>query len=644
MKRSAFRLVVAAGLVTGLGVPAIVLATGKGEDGKASSPDRVSSLVQRSVPSGDDAPVTNGIDAQALDSRKRTEKDRLMQPARFPQEFRTITGVGNNPMNPTAGAAGTPFIRYTERAYEDGVSAPAGADRPSARAVSNVIHAQLEPTPSEDGLSDLVWQWGQFLDHDFTETPVASPVERFDIVVPAGDAWFDPFNTGTASIPLDRSGWAVVDGKREQINLITAFIDASNVYGSDDVRAAFLRTSDGTGRLKVSENDFLPLNTAQLPNAMGNDPDRFIAGDARASEQIALAAMHTLWVREHNYWADRIRALAPNMSGEQIYQRARAIVAAEMQVITYNEFLPAILGPDPLPPYEGYNPNVDPTIAAEFSTAAFRIGHTMLAPEIRLVDSDFNPVAGGSIALRDMFFDDDTFRAIGMEPILLGMATQRQQIIDQFVVDDVRNFLFGPPGAGGFDLVSLNVQRGRDHGIGSYNDIREAMGLPRAQTFLDINPDPNVAIKFASVYADIEQVDAWPGLLAEPPVAGGLVGETMRAVLVDQFTRLRDGDRFWYQSYLPPGLSSFVERQSLARVIRRNTEIGDELQNDAFRVPDVVDTCPADFTGDGVIDIFDFLLFSGAYSLGNPAADLNGDGVVNRRDLRAFLVAFLTGC
>ena len=65
---------------------------------------------------------------------------------------------------------------------------------------------------------------------------------------------------------------------------------------------------------------------------------------------------------------------------------------------------------------------------------------------------------------------------------------------------------------------------------------------------------------------------------------GGLVGETWRAVLKDQFERLRDGDRFWYEGYLPRDMVRRVERQTLARIIRRNTGIGDELQDDPFRV------------------------------------------------------------
>ena len=64
----------------------------------------------------------------------------------------------------------------------------------------------------------------------------------------------------------------------------------------------------------------------------------------------------------------------------------------------------------------------------------------------------------------------------GIAPVLRGLAAQVQQSVDTQIVPDVRNFLFGPPGAGGLDLASLNIQRGRDHGLSDYNSMREASG------------------------------------------------------------------------------------------------------------------------------------------------------------------------
>ncbi len=505
------------------------------------------------------------------------------RPAVFPFEFRTIDGAGNNRRHPDWGAAETVMLRLTQPDYADGAHAPAGGDRASPREISNRVVAQTNSIPNRRGASDFLWMWGQFLDHDVTETPVANPSEPFDILVPLGDAWFDPFGTGLVTIPLDRSSYDVVDGVRQQVNLITAFIDASNVYGSEEERADELRTLDGTGRLKTSPGDLLPFNENGLPNAPNSDPSFFLAGDIRASEQVALAAMHTLFVREHNLWADHFGALGlPD--GDAIYQFARAVVAAEMQAITYREFLPVLLGNDALPPYRGYRPNVDPSIANEFATAGYRVGHTMLSPYLLRVQADGSTHPAGDLPLAQAFFNPQELISIGVEPYLRGLSRQQAQEVDPFVIDDVRNFLFGPPGAGGLDLPSLNIQRGRDHGLPSYNETRQALGRRRAASFADVSSDAEVRARLAEAYSSVDDIDAWLGFLCEDHAPDAMVGRTLRALLGDQFRRLRDGDRFWYQAYMPWPVIGFIENQTLARIIRRNTEIGQELPANVFYV------------------------------------------------------------
>jgi hypothetical protein len=474
--------------------------------------------------------------------------------------------------------------------YADGVSAPAGAGRPSARAVSNAVHAQSGSIPNPLGASDFVWQWGQFLDHDIDLTEPAHPSEPFDIPVPDGDPFFDPLSTGTALIPLDRSAWDATSGTgpadpRQQVNQITTFIDASNVYGSDPVRAAALRTFTG-GRLRTSPGDLLPFNTGGLPNAGGPDPSLFLAGDVRANEQVGLTALHTLFVREHNRQAAEIATAWPTAPDEVLYQEARRRGGALMQALTYNEFLPVLLGPDPLPPYAGYDPGVDPQIANVFSTACYRFGHSMLGAGLLRLDAAGQPIAGGSLALRDAFFAPERITDEGgIDPILRGLAAQVAQDVDVHVIDDVRNFLFGPPGAGGFDLASLNIQRGRDHGLPSYNDLREALGLARKADFAEVSSEPGVRARLASIYADVDEVDAWTGGLAEDPLPGALVGELVFTVLAEQFTALREGDRYWYQARFRGASLLEIETTRLADVIRRNTGIGDELQDDVFHTP-----------------------------------------------------------
>ncbi|MEZ6243968.1 MAG: peroxidase family protein [Phycisphaerales bacterium] len=615
-----------------LGDPALA----QQRDPSPDSPDaRISSLVQRSLRS----PVSLSGPGQNQSPARGGEGA-----AHFPDEFRRIDGWFNNLDTPSRGGAITPFGRLAPSDYADGVSSPAGDGRPSPRLVSNLVAAQSADLPNPLRASDYVWQWGQFLDHDIDETPVAAPAEHFDIAVPEGDAWFDPSSSGSVLIPLDRSAYTMIEGVRQQMNNITAYVDASQVYGSDDARALELRTLDGTGRLKTSPGDLLPFNVNAFPNApTPADPTLFLAGDVRANEQVGLTAMHTLFMREHNHWADLIAAQNPSLTGDEIYERARAMVAAEIQSITYREFLPVILGPDALPEYAAYDPGLDAGIANVFATAAYRFGHSMLSPQLLRLDADGDPIPAGNLPLESAFFSPQQIIDNGIDPLLRGLASQVAQNVDNSIVDGVRNFLFGAPGSGGFDLASLNIQRGRDHGLPSYNDVRVAYGRAPAADFADINPDAGVTARLASAYASVDDVDSWVGLLAEPRRDQGLVGETMSRVLSDQFTRLRDGDRFWYAAYLPSDVRDMVEEQTLAVIIRRNTSIGDEIPDNVFFVPAAcaVDLAPPQ----GQLDFTDVIAFLEAFASQAPTADFALPfGQFDFSDIVAFLTAFGAGC
>ena len=494
-------------------------------------------------------------------------------------EVRSIDGTGNNLTDPTLGTAGTEFTRIVDADYADGVSDPSGENRASAREISNIIFDQDESILNDRGLSDIVWQWGQFIDHDITLTEEAAEDQHvaFNIEVPLGDDAFDPFATGVQEIELTRSAVAEGTGVNtiaQQVNGITAFIDGSMVYGSDAETAESLRAFEG-GRLATSENDLLPIGESGF----------FEAGDVRANEQHGLTAMHTLWVREHNRLADEIAAEDPSLTDEEIYQQARATVIGEIQAITYNEYLPALLGRGAIDEYAGYDETVDPSISNLFATAAFRYGHSALSSELQRLDDDGNVIDEGNILLRDAFFNPTDILELGIDPILKGLTANVSQEIDTQVIDDVRDFLFGPPGAGGFDLAALNIQRGRDHGLPDYNSAREELGLAPAESFADISSNPDVQARLAEAYGSVDDIDVWVGALAEDHVNGGSLGELASTVLAEQFTALRDGDRFWYQNTFSGQKLREIDSTRLSDVIERNTDLT-SIQRNAFFVAD----------------------------------------------------------
>lgn len=515
--------------------------------------------------------------------QRRMLLEQLDQRRLFAADIRSLDGTGNNLANPQWGSSEEAFLRKSPAEYANGIDTPAGNDRLSAREISNLLAAQgNQDIVNDQDLSAFVYAWGQFLDHDLDLTLSGGSNEFYGIEVPKGDPYFDPNGTGQAMIPLLRSNYDESTGlsalkPRQQLNSISAFVDGSQIYGSTEELALALRTLSG-GKMKMSVGELLPTNESGIdPNS---PPNFFVAGDIRANENLTLISIHSLFLREHNRLADKFAAEHPTWNDEQLYQEARRWVIAELQAITYNEFLPAILG-QKLPQYKGYNANVNPGIANEFATAAYRFGHSMLSADTEFMANDGTEVRE-PVALRDAFFNPDIVKDSGIDTILKYLASDRAQEIDTLVIDDLRNFLFGPPGAGGLDLAALNIQRGRDHGLADYNATRVAYGLKPVRSFADITSDVDMQNALKAAYGNVDNIDLWVGGLAEDHVANGSVGPLFQRIIQDQFMRLRDGDRFWYERAFRGQELRQLQNTTLANVLLANTEITN-LQRNVFQ-------------------------------------------------------------
>ena len=499
---------------------------------------------------------TNGL------SFEHVERDRLPNQEDSTcvlTSFRSIDGTCNNISRTERmewGATDTKLYRtmLPEYGNDDPFNAMADDNRPSPRAISNAIFTQSEEVISARGLSSFVFTWGQFIDHDIDLTPEGE-IEYEPILLPDSEPLF------TEPIPFFRSEIHEGTGEdnfREQTNLISSWIDGSNVYGSAVDRAKWLRTFED-GKLKTSSGNLLPFNTIDgeyeseldtlAPSMAGDNGGTvvtFVAGDVRAAEQPGLTSLHTLFVRYHNQVCDRLidRGLDDD---EDIYQRARKEVGAVIQAITYNEFLPA-MGID-IRRHEGYRDNIQADISNIFAAAAYRFGHSMVTEELLLKSENCLDVGTGIVSLLDGFFNPDVLRENNIDPILNGLAVQTQNEIDVLIIDNLRNFLFGDPSAPvvfGLDLASINIQRGRDHGLPAYNAVRRAYTGNRARQFRDITRDRSLERALASTYKDINDIDLWVGLLAEDKLQGSSVGRTLHEILKTQFEQLRDGDRYFY--------------------------------------------------------------------------------------------------
>lgn len=506
------------------------------------------------------------------------------------KEVRSYDGSGNDLDNPTENQADTVFLRQSPNAYADGLDAPSGVDRANPRAISNAVLEERGRFHDARKLSAMTWAWGQFLDHDITFTPSGGRPD-LNIAIPKGDRHFDPNGEGKAVIPFARSEAAPGTGRgtdrpREQYNGITGWIDASMVYGSDPARAAALRSFEG-GRLKTGPDNMLPHNTMGLvnENPLRRPPESLlVAGDIRANENLGLTSLQTLFLREHNRLVAEFAAKDPGLDDESLYQMARKVVGALVQNITTREYLPALLGEDRLGPYEGYRPEVDARIANEFSTAAFRMGHSQVEPLIWREGADGKRIPEGDVAMIHAYFSPERLSEGGLDPLLRGLVSFTQEPTDEGVTSALRNMLFGRAGQGGMDLAALNIQRGRDHGLPDFNTLRQSYGLPAYQSFDELTGgDEKLTRKLASVYSSVDQIDPWVGLLCEDPEPGSSVGQTIATVVTDQIRRLRDGDRFWFEN--DPDLAELKEtiaNTSLMDIIRRNTGIRDELDETPF--------------------------------------------------------------
>src|SRR5205823_13400059 len=188
----------------------------------------------------------------------------------------------------------------------------------------------------------------------------------------------------------------------------------------------------------------------------------------------------------------------------------------------------------------------------------------------------------------------------GIDAILKGAASGDAQEVDLLAVRDIRNLLFGPPGAGGSDLIARDIQRGRDHGLPDYNSMRAAYGLPRVTSFAQITRNVQVQQKLQQLYGSVDNIDVFVGALAEDHALGADVGPLTKAVLVNQFMRLRDGDRLFYlNQFSSTQLQSLMANTSLAKIIERNTGITNLQSNVFFFRAAIGGTVFADLNGNG---------------------------------------------
>ncbi|VVD00945.1 unnamed protein product [Leptidea sinapis] len=228
--------------------------------------------------------------------------------------------------------------------------------------------------------------------------------------------------------------------------------------------------------------------------------------------------------------------------------------------------------------------------------AALRFGHSIINPILNRYDENFETIPQGHLLLRDAFFSP--WRLVdegGVDPLLRGMfvTPAKLKTPTQNLNSELTEKLFYSAHAVALDLAAMNIQRGRDHGIPAYTKWRDFCNMTEVNSFDDLAneiSDPSVRAKLKDLYGSVFNIDVWVGGILEDQVEGGMVGPLFRCLLIEQFQRLRSGDRFWYENpstFKSDQLRELKLKTNLARIICDNADNIDTINQNVFVLPEI---------------------------------------------------------
>ncbi|KAM4766255.1 dual oxidase 2 isoform 1-T1 [Cyanocitta cristata] len=484
-------------------------------------------------------------------------------------EVQRYDGWYNNLLHHSHGSVGARLLRLLPANYADGVyQALQEPHVPNARQLSNAVARGPSGLPSRRNTTVLAVFFGFHVLLDILETEKPGcPAEFLNIYIPSGDPVFDPAGTGRVVLPFQRVRWAAETGQspnnpREQTNEVTGWLDGSSIYGSLHSWSDALRSFSG-GQLASGPNRSLPRQTdGKVPMWKALDPSTgqggpqgiYDLGSAWGNENPFLQAESIAWFRYHNQLAKALAQKHPAWSDEDLFQHTRKRVIATFQSIVLYEWLPTLLGTQ-VPEYQGYQQHLDPSLSPEFVAAAGQFLATMVPPGVYKRDTKCRfqnvSVSSGSfpaVRLCNSYWSRERpglQQAEDVDNLLLGMSSQIAEREDNVVVEDLRDYWYGPLKYSRTDYVASWVQRGRDLGLPTYNQVRERFGLKPLQNWSNLasHLEPQVLQNVAALYANnMAGLELLPGGMLEAD------GSLFSTIILDQFVRLRDSDRFWFEN------------------------------------------------------------------------------------------------
>ncbi|XP_042331568.1 dual oxidase 2 [Sceloporus undulatus] len=495
-------------------------------------------------------------------------------------EIQRYDGWYNNLVHHRHNSAGSLLSRLLPANYADGVyQAQQEPLVPSARRLSDVVAQGDSELPSQGNRTVLGVFFGFHVLSEISEAiKPGCPAEFLNLPIPQGDPIFDPTGSGDVVLPFQRMQWAPGTGQspnnpREQINGVTGWLDGSAIYGpshswSDSLRSfsrGMLLSGAHPSFPKQTEANSLMWKALDSSTGQSGTQGIFDFGNAKGNENPFLQAIGIVWFRYHNYWAGKLATQNPSWSDEDLFQHARKRVIATYQNIVLYEWLPTFLRKEKITRYDDYKQHVDSRISPDFLVASTIFLGTMVPSGIYMRDTkctlrDVTNTGGNhSTALRlcNNYWsrgNPNLQTSKDVDDLLLGMSSQLAEREDNIVVEDLRDYWYGTVKYSRMDFVASWIQRGRDLGLSTYNKAREFFKLPTAKKWQEI-PQENQTLleEVAAMYNNnLDRLELLIGVLLETN------GTLVHAIIEDQFLRLRDGDRFWFEN-IKNGLFSAEE-------------------------------------------------------------------------------------
>ncbi|CAG8518182.1 9132_t:CDS:2 [Dentiscutata heterogama] len=537
-----------------------------------------------------------------------------------------------------------------------------------ARMISNMLSdSGQEPVFSGSPLTDDTLSstrksmfevfFGQFVNHDLEDAALQA-IPRFMIGNVTNDKVFSNaarslFNPSQTPYMTSSLSWGrIINSTLYPVNFANSYLDLSTIYGKDNDTAYKLRTlKDG----KLITENFIgnggAYNTAlnnltieNVPPSSGkvnitpsllpptiNTDDALVSGDARCSENIQLCIMHTLWIREHNYWVDKIAKEKPELKNdEEIFQYARKMTIGEYQKVIFEEYLPAALGVK-MPSYSGYNDSLSADTSIHFAGVAFRYGHSNVRPydlidgctgepfdphpDFKFPDSHSNRIyfMGKSVRIpspyqglnfTDGLLDYTPVRILtlasgssgkGLDNIIISMLRAPSKEFGLIFSSTLRNM----PGVN--DMAAMDIARGRLLGLPDYDTFRSvyhpagsvynnqncnrSSEQDSVECFNVIVNNMTIAKNLQQIYGKANKIDSIIGLFAESKGQTTPLPPTISAMIKEEFLRKRSADRFWYEgSKYTSDEIELIKNTTMRDIIMRNTDIQD-VQANPFKSP-----------------------------------------------------------